>query len=583
MTTRRTFTEEYKRNRKELLRDHPTCHWCKRRPATEADHVIPHDAGGPDTLDNLVPACKPCNSERGTRYLNAKRTRTQQERNKAIKDQQVFFVDSSITPSPSFSVSEGNETEPTESPAMRPASGPSGVIEPRLVTPVRAGQSYASEVADWARTHLGKELMAWQVLALEGQLAHDDAGDLVHRESLVSCARQQGKSVALTALIGWALTRWPVHRGAPVSVLSTANKLDRAVAIFLELADTLEAMGAKVIRAYGRNRVTMPDGSDWEVRAAVPGLHGMSPTLIVVDELWNIREDVYFDALRPSQIAQRSPLLSSWSTAGDEGSIAMLRLREQALAAIDADRSGRLFFAEWSMPPGVKNPMDPANWGWANPALGTTVTLDALQAAAETPDRGAFLRAHCNLWVSAANAWIPPGMWDDRRVDPVTEPGGWLTVESSVDESKFLGIRTRLIDGKVVVSVEFVTDSSWALWEKVEEAMADPKLQLAVAASMEIHVPERLQKRKTIWGYHEILKWTGLVRSMILEGRLVHTGEQLLAEHVNRAVLAKTQGGATLSSQKSPGPIEAARAMVVGAALCSKPATAGKVAFGFAS
>lgn len=37
--------------------------------ATTKDHVIPHDHGGPDTLENLRPACKHCNSKRQDRVM----------------------------------------------------------------------------------------------------------------------------------------------------------------------------------------------------------------------------------------------------------------------------------------------------------------------------------------------------------------------------------------------------------------------------------------------------------------------------------------------------------------------------------
>lgn len=42
-----------------------TCHLC-RTPgiATTADHVIPRSLGGGDELENLEPACQPCNSAR---------------------------------------------------------------------------------------------------------------------------------------------------------------------------------------------------------------------------------------------------------------------------------------------------------------------------------------------------------------------------------------------------------------------------------------------------------------------------------------------------------------------------------------
>ena len=63
---------------------------------------------------------------------------------------------------------------------------------------------------------------------------------------------------------------------------------------------------------------------------------------------------------------------------------------------------------------------------------------------------------------------------------------------------------------------------------------------------------------------------------MILEGRLVHTGEVMLAEHVQRAVAVKVAASLVLSSQRSPGPIELARCMVWAAALASRSMVSGK-------
>lgn len=46
--------------------------------ATEADHIIELDAGGaPLDPANLQAACKRCNSSKGTRYVNAKRGRSE--------------------------------------------------------------------------------------------------------------------------------------------------------------------------------------------------------------------------------------------------------------------------------------------------------------------------------------------------------------------------------------------------------------------------------------------------------------------------------------------------------------------------
>jgi hypothetical protein len=58
---------------------------------------------------------------------------------------------------------------------------------------------------------------------------------------------------------------------------------------------------------------------------------------------------------------------------------------------------------------------------------------------------------------------------------------------------------------------------------------------------------------------------------MIVERRLAHTGETMLAEHCGRAVAVKTPGSIAISSNKSPGPVELARCLVIAAALAAKP------------
>jgi len=62
-----------------------------------------------------------------------------------------------------------------------------------------------------------------------------------------------------------------------------------------------------------------------------------------------------------------------------------------------------------------------------------------------------------------------------------------------------------------------------------------------------------------------------IVKGMILEGRMAHNGKMTLTEQVNRAVAGRTQASITLTSQKSPGPIEQCRCMVAAAGMAAKP------------
>lgn len=559
-------TKRWRELRAQVLREEPVCHWCGRRPSTQADHVVELARGGaPYDRSNLVGACRQCNSRRGSMY--------QAKKAAAKKSRQDFLgQETGSTPPPMFSVSRQEKTGRKRTAKKQADRELVGRIAPRLETPRWGGKDYADQVAAFALEHLRIELMPWQMTALAGQLEHE-TGKLTHREALISTARQNGKTVALAALAGWWLTEMPKITGRPQAVTSTAHKLDRAVATFKLLAGRLEELGGKVTWSYGRQACEMPDGSTWTVSAATPSnAHGSSSDLVMIDEIWNIGPDVIFDAYRPSMIARPNPLMSMWSTAGTDHSSVMLQLREQALRAIEADQPGRLYFAEWSPPP-TAILEDPETWTWANPALGTTITLDALLAAAETPDRRAFLRAHVNTWTTASGSWLPHGVWDRTETADPMPAGGVLAIESDLHDLRYVGVRVaRRQDGKLQARSEFVVDSTDALWENVETLCADPAVTLAATPMLAEFTPTHLRRRLEVVGSQEMYRYTTLVRNMLQERHLLHAGQIALTEHVARAVAASSRNSLTLSSQKSAGPIELARCLVWAAGLEGKPA-----------
>lgn len=474
-----------------------------------------------------------------------------------------------MTPAQLFSLSERDQPELART----------SPDQPRLETAWPDGDgSFGADVGGWAKQHLGVDLMPWQLRALSGQLVHDANLDLLSRVSLVSTARQNGKTVALSSLIGWWLTEMPKIREQKQLVLSTAHRLDLAVMLFDDLAPVLEAhFGAKVSHSYGRNMVTMADGSRWIVRAAGPSVgHGLSPSLIVADEIWDISPEAIDGGLLPSQRAQRSPLLSMWSTAGTEQSRAMLKWREQGLRMIDEGKAGKFYFAEWSPPPDM-DPMDSAAWPWGNPALGHTLTMDTIQAEAENPDRAQFLRASVNLWVASDQGWLQPGLWPQLEADEPVPAGGVVAIENSVDETRYFGLRAvALADGRTAMTVAFMADTHAEMIAHVQRLAADPSVKFAITPSIDLHWPIAFERRRTIVGYAEILKWTDPVRQLIRQRLVVHDGSTMLAEHIQRAVAVRSQGSVALSSQRSPGPIELARLAVWAVALASRPKSAGK-------
>jgi hypothetical protein len=428
--------------------------------------------------------------------------------------------------------------------------------------------SLEADLGGWSERFLGVPLMPWQARALAGLTALREDGRFQHRMGLVSTARQNGKTHALATLVGYFLTMEPIRRGAPVTVLSTAHRLDVAVELFRKLAELLETQfGAKVTWAYGRNEVKMPDGSRWLVKAASPSVgHGLSVDLVVADEIWDISTDAIDQGLLPTMRARPNPLMAMWSTAGTESSTVFLRYREQGLRLIDSGRQGALYMAEWSPPPDV-DPMTPAAWQYGNPALGHTLQMETVAMESQSPDRAAFLRASVNLWVASDRAWVRPGQWPELKYDGELPAGGFVAIESSLDDSRYFGLRCVQLDNrKVVATVAFHVDTLSQCLEQIDELAKDPTIKFLITPTVGVHFPRELQYRKEEVGYGELLKLTPVVKNMIEEKMLLHTGEVMLAEHVQRAVAVRSQGSMALSSQRSPGPIELARCMVWAAA-----------------
>jgi hypothetical protein len=432
-------------------------------------------------------------------------------------------------------------------------------------------------VIEWAAEHLGVSMMPWQRHVLTQQFAYDKAGRWCNRTSLISTARQQGKSVCIAASIGWLLLEYPKIVKRPVKIVTFAHRLDIAVAMFQDLAPVLEAKFAAVPTwSYGRTEV-QHKGSKWLVKAARPSApHGLSGVDVLIgDELWGIDSDTLDIGFMPTQRAIVNPLAMFYSTAGTEESVAMLRWREAALRGIDTGEDTGIYLAEYSPPPEL-DPMMPEAWVYANPALGHTITMESLEAESHAPNRSAFLRSSVNVWTQTDQSWLPPGLFQDLRAKSAPLPNGVLAVEVSMDDGRYVGVRCNVnAEGQLTATVAFMVDTLSDCWTQVDKQIAaNPQVVLAITPTLDVSCPPAFQRRRIIVGYQEICRWTAVVRQMLTERRLFHTGETMLSEHVGRAVAVRTTGAIALSSTKSPGPIELARCLVWAAGIGSRPAPA---------
>jgi hypothetical protein len=155
-------------------------------------------------------------------------------------------------------------------------------------------------------------------------------------------------------------------------------------------------------------------------------------------------------------------------------------------------------------------------------------------------------------------------------------------VESSTDDHRFVGVRAVEDGNKVKVTVEFIVDNLNELWEAVDKSRKEHKgMQVACGATLDVHLSPAIKGSAILVGQRELQKWTTVVRSMTMAGQVRHTGEELLIEQCSRATLVKHQGHLSLSSIRSPGPIELCRAYVWAVAMAGRPKAESKVAYAF--
>ena len=577
----------FKAIRKQLLEHDNHCAICGNE-ANTIDHIKPVDTFpnpiDANTLDNCRVLCRSCNSRAGARYVNAKTAgKIQNEIETTESDHPFLATTPRKPPKVSLSVSLPKNTREWQDATEFQSD------MPRLKTNTESGdRALLGDLTSFARDVLGYELMDWQLRVLGDQLClfpegHPDAGRMMFSRSLVSVARQQGKSFALKVLVLWWLVRMPMLRGTPQTVLTTAHRLDLASELFNATAPILqEKFGAKLVQSYGRQGLTMPDGTRWLVRAATPSAGmGLSCDLVVIDELYDCSTLAVDDALIPTMRARRDPLLSCWSTAGTEESHVMKRMRERGMAEIAVGTKSKMYFAEFS-PPSNIDPMTPEAWKYANPALGILLEMSTLEEESHSPNTASFLRASCNLWITGHKSWLDIGLMESNGDACNLPPNGVLAIEASQEDHRFVGVRAVTKDDQVLVTVEFIVDNLRDLWASVDQVRKDnPRLTLAIGASLDLHLPSNIRGNAILVGTRELQRWTTLVRSMIQSGQVRHTGESIFIEQMNRAVLVKNNGLLAISSSRSPGPIELVRAAVWAIAQEGKPKVSKTVSFAF--
>jgi phage terminase large subunit-like protein len=333
-------------------------------------------------------------------------------------------------------------------------SGLGGVQTPRIHSKLNDLPSKGQEMIDFA-TELGINLMDWQkFVCIHGHKVRPD-GRWAHSELGLIMARQQGKSTLmmlriLTGMFVWGegLQLASAHR------LTTSLETFRQIVALMEANPKLEKEVKKIRWQHGAEEIELFGNRRFVVKAANNAARGLSkPETIHLDELREYKDEDAWSSMRYSMMAAKNPQVWIYSSAGDQHSVILNKLRERAL--VSATTNDPIGWFEWSAEPDapILLPSGEMNWpafAQANPSLGITIHPDNLKAVINDPPD--IVRTEVLAqWVDTINSAIDAQKWGLCQTDPIPldpDKETWFGLDLSPDRKFGALVATQKLPGE---------------------------------------------------------------------------------------------------------------------------------------
>jgi hypothetical protein len=259
-------------------------------------------------------------------------------------------------------------------------------------------------------------------------------------------------------------------------------------------------------------------------------------------------------------MARPRPQIVCLSNAGDDKSLVLNDLRAKALHALDGKGDSSLGIFEWSAPEGSETG-DRDLWGIANPSLGHTINVRAIEAAHETDAEHVFRTEVLCQRVDSGSVSPYPG-WPDlvRRV--VVEPGARVAfgVDVSWDRSTAWIASAAEVDGRIHVELAangYGTDwvSGWlsARLDKWAPVTVAWQQMGAPVSSLTTELVDAVGTAKAFpLGTADLGKACGLLYDLVNEAGLTHSGQEVLSDAAKFAVVRPMGDAWVIDRKRSP-------------------------------
>jgi phage terminase large subunit-like protein len=231
--------------------------------------------------------------------------------------------------------------------------------------------------------------------------------------------RKNGKSALSSGIALWGLFMGE----AGGEIYSCAADRDQARIVFGDAKKMIEAEPELMAQAkLYRDAIEIPGtGSIYRVLSSEAYTkEGLSPTLVIMDELHALPNRELFDVMQLGMGARREPLLLSITTAGvktdstGQDGIAY-SLYQYGQKVIRGEYDDPSFFMAWWEASIEADHRNPETWKIANPAFGDLNSEEDFVSAVKRTPESEFRTKRTNAWVSSQTAWLPSGTWEARE------------------------------------------------------------------------------------------------------------------------------------------------------------------------
>jgi len=308
-----------------------------------------------------------------------------------------------------------------------------GATKPRIHSPFlkeKTGKGMEiKELADKIKV----PLLPWQEFVLNDMMKTDKSGNFIRKSNLILVARQSGKTHLARMRVIWGL----FYGGERNHLIMSSNR-GMALSSFRDIAYTIDSNDflksqVKAIRyANGTESIELLNGARLDVVAATrDGSRGRTADFLWIDELREINEEG-FRAATPVTRARPNAQSLFTSNAGDAFSTVLNDMRERALSYPPKSFG----FYEYSAPQYCKIE-DRNAWALANPALGYTVSEEAIEEAiATSPIENTRTETLCQ-WIDSLSSPWPHGVLEETS-DSTLElsPGAYTVFGFDVSPSR---------------------------------------------------------------------------------------------------------------------------------------------------